>query len=60
MNRHVKLNMSFEAGQKQKASAREHKVAFLNALSPDEVKGLNMRGQEKMKKIASAFEGYSI
>lgn len=60
MNRHVKVNSSFSAGQKQKASAREQKVAFLSALSSDEIESLNKNGQRKLEKIASAFEGYEV
>ncbi len=60
MKRHVKQESSFEAAKGLKASGRKQKVAFLKSLSSDEISALNKGGSDKLKKIASAFEGYVI
>lgn len=60
MSRHVKLESSFASAQRQKVSARQKKVEFLGSLSPDEISALNKGGRNKMKQIASAFQGYVI
>lgn len=50
--------MSFEEAGKYKIAARERKIAYLNSLTEEEKKALDLKGQAYLKKIAEGFQGY--